>query len=339
VNAAVLPTIQVVVCTYNNAALLDEMLTALGRQHSVERARWGCLIVDNNCTDGTPAVVEKHKRMGLIPNLRRIREAEQGLTPARLRGARSTDAPWIAYVDDDCVLEADWMAAAVAFAVKHPSAGAFGGRVILDYEREPERYVHAYSYVFAAQDHGGGERRVPFLAGAGLVVSRAALAACGWSEEPLVADRIGRQLVSGGDVEIVLRVASAGYDLWYVPAMALRHWIPTRRTSLGYLISINRGLGISQALADALVWDGAASSWAVASGKKLLKAFVPLARLIVSVVRGRSAAAEIPIQASFSMGRAIGVSRVLRMPSDRRRILIGRARPSVGREAAPTGVA
>ena len=338
-SAAVLPTIEVVLCTYNNAAMLDEVLGALGRQRSVERARWGCLVVDNNCTDSTPAIVEKHQRMGLIPNLRRIREAEQGLTPARLRAARSTNAPWLAYVDDDCVLEADWMAAAVAFVVRHPSAGAFGGKVILDYEHEPARYVHAYSYVFAAQDHGGAERRVPFLVGAGLVVSRAALAACGWSEEPLIADRIGRQLMSGGDVEIVLRVASAGYELWYVPAMALRHRIPARRTSLGYLTSINRGLGVSQSLADALVWDGAASSWAVASGRKLLKEFVLLARLIVSVVRGHSAPAEIPIQASFPMGRAVGISRVLRMPSDRRRMLIGRARPSVGREPAPRGAA
>ena len=121
--------------------------------------------------------------------------------------------------------------------------------------------------------------------------------------------------------------------------MALRHRIPARRTSLGYLTSINRGLGVSQSLADALVWEGAASSWAVASGRKLLKELVPLARLIVSVVRGRSAAAEIPIQASFRMGRAVGISRVLRMPPDRRRMLIGRARPSVGREPAPRGAA
>ena len=336
-SAGVLPTIDVVVCTYNNAAMLDEVLTALGRQRSVERGRWGCLVVDNNCPDSTPAIVEKHERMGLIPNLRRIPEVEQGLTPARLRGALSAKAPWLAYVDDDCVLEENWMAAAVAFAATHPSAGAFGGKVTLDYEREPAPYVRAYSYSFAAQDHGSAERRVPFLAGAGLVVSRAALAACGWSEQPLVADRIGRQLVSGGDVEIVLRVASAGYELWYVPAMALRHRIPTRRTTLGYLTSINRGLGISQSLADALVWDGPASTWAVASGRKLLKEFVALARLIVSVVRGRSAAAEIPIQASFGMGRAVGISSVLRMPPDRRRMLIGRARPSIGRDPAPRG--
>jgi GT2 family glycosyltransferase len=339
VTALAHPSIEVVVCTYNNAAMLDEVLAALGRQRGVDDGRWACLVVDNNCTDNTPAVVDRHQHLGLIPNLRRIREEVQGLTPARLRGARSSEAPWVAYVDDDCVLEPDWIAEAVAFVDRHPAAGAFGGKVILDYEREPEPYVHGYAYSFAAQDHGMTERRVPFLVGAGLVVSTEALAACGWSDGPLVADRIGNQLVSGGDVEIVLRVASAGYELWYVPTMALHHRIPARRTSLGYLASINRGLGVSQSLADALVWEGDAGRWATASGRKLLQELVSLARLIVSVARGRSAAAEIPIQASFRVGRALGISRVLRMPSERRRELIGRARPYIRHQPVSRGAA
>ena len=63
---------------------------------------------------------------------------------------------------------------------------------------------------------------------------------------------------------------------------------------------------MSQSLADALVWEGAEGRWAAASGKKLLKELVPLARLVISVVRGRSAAAEIPIQASFRVGPRAG---------------------------------
>lgn len=333
-SGAVSAAIEVVVCTYNNAPMLDEMLSALGRQRPVDSGRWSCLVVNNNCTDETDAVVERHRQQGLIPGLRVVHETEQGLTPARLRGARSTSAAWVAYVDDDCVLAPGWMAEAIACADRHPSAGAFGGKVTLDYEREPAGYVRAYAYSFAQQDHGDAERKVPFLVGAGLVASREALARCGWSDGPLVADRVGRQLVSGGDVEIVLRIASAGYDLWYVPACELFHRIPTRRTSLGYLTSINRGLGVSQSLADALVWDGSASRWASASGRKLLKELISLGRLVISVARGRNAAAEIPIQASFGVGRALGISRVLRMPPERRRMLIGRARPSVRRDPA-----
>jgi hypothetical protein len=60
---------------------------------------------------------------------------------------------------------------------------------------------------------------------------------------------------------------------------------------------------------------------------------------MVSVVRGRSAAAEIPIQASFRVGRALGISRVLRMPADRRQQLIGRARPYVGQDPVSRGAA
>ena len=53
------------------------------------------------------------------------------------------------------------------------------------------------------------------LVGAGMVVRRAAPAECGWVERPLLADRIDKRLVSGGDVEIAQRIRGAGYPLWF----------------------------------------------------------------------------------------------------------------------------
>ena len=86
------------------------------------------------------------------------------------------------------------------------------GKVTLDFESEPPGYVRAYGYSFAEQNHGKDRAKVPFLVGAGLVVSRSGLSACGWSEAPVLPDRVGKRLVSGGDVEIVLRIAAAGYQ-------------------------------------------------------------------------------------------------------------------------------
>ena len=60
-------TLDVVVCTYNNAVLLDEALAALGRQRDIECHRWSCLVVDNNCTDDTGRVVQDHIARGAIP--------------------------------------------------------------------------------------------------------------------------------------------------------------------------------------------------------------------------------------------------------------------------------
>jgi glucosyl-dolichyl phosphate glucuronosyltransferase len=319
------PTLEVVICTYNNHVMLDGVLLALGAQKSVEAARWNCLVVDNNCTDDTPSVIQRHILTGQIPGLRSVRETEQGLTPARLRGVRSSTAQWIAFVDDDCFLRPDWTAHAIAFAQSHPWVGAFGGKVLLHWEVEPPGLVRKYGYCFAEQNRGDTECQVPFLAGAGLVVSRSAIFATGWTDDPLVADRVGNSLVSGGDVEIVLRIAGAGRELWYVPGCELQHQIPARRTSVRYLMSINRNLGISQSLADALVFADSIPKWILQSTARAAKEILNFAKLALSLARGSRSRAEALIDANFSFGRLQGMWRILRMPPSRRSELIGRA--------------
>jgi GT2 family glycosyltransferase len=332
-------SLDVVICTYNNAATLDAALAALGRQRGVDARRWSCLVVDNNCTDHTAAVVDAHRRAGRIAQLRSVGEPVQGLTPARLCGVRNTLAPWIAFVDDDCMVDPDWIASALGFADRHPDAGAFGGRIVLDFEREPANYVRNYAYVFAEQSRGDAERRVDFLAGAGLVANRAALTMSGWTESALLPDRTRRRLVSGGDVEIVLRIAAAGFDLWYVPACRLAHRIPAWRTTVRYLTAIARGLGASQSLADALCWAGDPRTWFRASTRRLITEVMRLGRLTLSVARGKSAPPEILIQSSFEIGRAQGILRVLRMPRRRRNGFVGCARVRIRGSASPTAAA
>jgi glucosyl-dolichyl phosphate glucuronosyltransferase len=327
-------TLEVVICTYNNAAMLDGALARLAGQNGIDGARWSCLVVDNNCTDNTAHVVQRYIAEGKIPSLRIVSEPEQGLTPARLRGVRSSIAPWIAFVDDDCFLRPDWIANAVLFAASHPASGAFGGKVVLDWEVEPPPYARAFTYCFAEQNHGDVERRVPFLAGAGLVVNRTALTACGWSEGPLVADRVGKSLVSGGDVEIALRIGGSGRELWYVPQCELHHQIPARRTTLRYMVSMNRNLGISQALADALVFEGSVSQWFSQASVNAAKQIAHFPRQILRAARQRKLRTEMWIQTNFTLGQFLGYWRILRMSSTRRRELLGRARRPFVREAS-----
>jgi len=328
------PTLDVVICTYNNAAMLDGVLSTLARQEPAENGCWSCLVVDNNCTDDTQDVVRRHMIAGAIPGLRSVREPEQGLTPARLRGVRSSTAQWTAFVDDDCFLRSDWIAQAMAFADSHPRVGAFGGRVVLEWEVEPPRYVRAYGYSFAEQDHGAAQRQVAFLAGAGLVVSRSALSACGWIDAPLLADRVGRSLVSGGDVEIVLRIGGVGYELWYVPECELRHRLPARRMSPRYLRDINRSLGISQALADALVFEGSVLQWFGGAASKAAKQLLGLVRLTLDAVRRSRPLVDSSIQASFTLGQLQGIWRILRMSPSRRQELMGLAHRRSHREGS-----
>lgn len=186
--------LDVVICTYNNAAVLDRVLHGLAAQRPAPGV-WGVLVVDNNSSDGTRDVVERHLRAGAVPGLRMVDEPTQGLTPARRCGVHATSAPWIAFVDDDCLLDPNWIEQAMTFARSHPSCGGFGGRVVPTYATDPPPFMVRYGWAFAEQNLGDAAVPVDCLVGAGMVLNRCALEESGWPDEPYFDDRKGSKLI------------------------------------------------------------------------------------------------------------------------------------------------
>jgi len=308
------PSIDVVVCTYDNARSLDRTLAALGSQRDAGEVDWSVTVVDNNSTDATRAVVARH-------GVRVVREPIQGLTPARARGVRATQRSWIAFVDDDCVVAEDWIAQAAAVAKDHPAAGAFGGVVEIQWQGDAPRVAGRYGWAYAQQDHGAHAVAVPFLVGAGLVMRRAAIAGTGWIEHQLLADRIGRRLVSGGDVEIALRLA-ARHELWFDPRLRLRHMIDARRGAPRHLARLVYGLGTSQLLGDAMTWPGSAQAWAARSPRS---AGTYARDAVRAAASGRKADACVSL--CFLAGYLAGLAQLARAGRERRRELLGAATP------------
>lgn len=318
--------LDVVICTFNNAPLFDRVLCALAAQRPAD-GRWSVLVVDNNSRDGTAAVVERHLAAGVIPGLRRVEEPVQGLTPARLRGVRATTAPWIAFVDDDCILDEHWVEHALAFARSHPDCGGFGGRVVPTYLHEPPAVLAGYGWAFAEQDLGDTPVTVECLVGAGMVLKRAALDESGWVSRPFFADRVGAKLVSGGDVEIALRVAGTGRRLWYVPQCQVQHLVPARRTTMPYLLRMTHGLGVSSSLAHALTWHGSRPAWARAALKTLAASLVGVLRAARRSFKGAEARKDALLATSYDLGRCLGIARVAVLLATRRCVFFGGDRP------------
>jgi len=307
--------LDVVVCTYDNARSLDRTLAALAAQRGADAVDWAVTVVDNNSTDDTPAVAAGH-------GVRVVREPRQGLTPARVRGVMATGRDWIAFVDDDCLVAPDWIAQAARISATHPEAGAFGGVVEIDWQGPVPRHAGRYGWAYARQDHGPDAVAVPFLVGAGMVVRRSAIEETGWLERQLLADRIGRRLVSGGDVEIALRLA-ARHELWFDPGLRLRHAIDPHRGEPRHLARLVYGLGTSQLLGDTLTWPGSYPRWLALS----LRRAAPHAReALRAAARGRKA--DGALSACFLAGYLAGVAKLALAGADRRRELLGAARPS-----------
>ncbi len=312
----------IIICTYNNAKSLDRVLTNLSLQKLTDNHKWTVLLVDNNCTDETADIVDKHINSRLIPNLRRIVETKQGLTSARLCGIKNTTSEWISFVDDDCLLSEDWVDKAIQFAASHANCGAFGGKIVLDWETTPSPILIKKSMNFAACDRGDDPKQLYrsnfHIPGAGLVIHRTALEKSGWLDKQFLNDREGKKLSAGGDSEIVLRILNAGYELWYTPDCVLHHFIPTRRISETYLADMVYGFGIAAPYIASLRWNRSYFIWLSVSILRILKYFVETIFYAIAAFTNSDKKIETLIKWKWTKGQIDGLLAILTMRSQER---------------------
>jgi glycosyltransferase involved in cell wall biosynthesis len=237
--------ITVIVCTHNpHPGRFARTLDGLRRQ-TLPAARWECLVVDNA---STPAVGPAD-----LSNLRVVREARPGLSHARRRGLGEAAGLLCILVDDDNVLAPDYLEQALRAGDAHPRIGAFGGRIVPEFDAPLAGWQREFTTLLAVRDLGAepliapaaaAHRQYPPYApiGAGMVLRRKAAQA--WLDAPPrdLTDRRGSELSSGGDNDIVLTLCAAGWDVAYFPELVLTHLIPPGRLDPGYLARLNEGI-------------------------------------------------------------------------------------------------
>lgn len=103
--------IAAVVVTHESASTIDDCLTRLRQSEGISQIR----VVDNDSRDGTLAIVQRHAatdpRVHFIGN-----PHNPGFSVGCNQGARDCDAPWLAFVNPDCLVEADTLARLLAHA-------------------------------------------------------------------------------------------------------------------------------------------------------------------------------------------------------------------------------
>src|SRR4051794_24039564 len=242
------PDVTLLICTRDRARMLAGGLEALRALETPEGVAWEVVVVDNASSDDTGRVVEAFAASPGAPRVRLLREDRPGVAFARKRGLRESRGDLVAYVDDDCRLEPDWLVAATRFAREHPRAGAFGGRNALDWEREPPTLVSDYGDSLAGQDWGDRAFRLPhgpyrWVSGAGLVLRREAVLGAAYTERGMLRGRHSRGRGAGEDGEVQLLLRERGWETWYAPALRLAHRIPAERMRLRHLCVLNHGFG------------------------------------------------------------------------------------------------
>lgn len=91
--------ITVAVCTWNRARLRDQTLAAMRQLQVPAGVEWELLVVNNNCTDATDDVIERHSTH--LP-IRRLFEVKQGHSHARNRAVAEATGELIVWTGRRC---------------------------------------------------------------------------------------------------------------------------------------------------------------------------------------------------------------------------------------------
>jgi glycosyltransferase involved in cell wall biosynthesis len=119
--------LSIVVSTRNRARYLTQMLSSYER--IATEASWELIVVDNGSSDETPEFLHRFSEAAKIP-LRHFYEPRPGGSRGRNYGWRHATGRVIAFTDDDCYPQADFVDAIRANFVP-ASIGYLGGRILL----------------------------------------------------------------------------------------------------------------------------------------------------------------------------------------------------------------
>lgn len=133
------PELAVVVPTHNRVDSLHSLLDGLASQ-TLPHGRWEAVIVDDGSAEDAATAIRQLVSDAPFPA--RVLRLDPGRGPAVARNAgwRSTTAPIVAFIDDDCVPHAEWLESGLA-AFTDPDVGVAQGRTVRPTDSAGYRYT------------------------------------------------------------------------------------------------------------------------------------------------------------------------------------------------------
>ncbi len=223
-----LPNLSIVICTKDRAQRLSRLLTSLDRVRrqsafsSVE-----IVVVDNASVDAST-----RDAVAGFEDVRYVFEPKAGLDFARNAALHVASGDLIAYLDDDVVVDRNWLGGLAKACSGNPDAGGFTG-LVLPYRLDTDAQVFferrgGFGRGFARREFHNARFDNPLHpvgsgvlgAGCNMAFDRTLLIALGGFDEAL---DTGAPLPGGGDLDIFYRVLRAGRPMIYEPEYAVYH--------------------------------------------------------------------------------------------------------------------
>jgi len=273
----------IVIPTYNRARLLRETLASLRGLAIPPGSELEIVIIENNCTDATPQVVEEFSKESTVP-VRRVIETRQGLGFARNRAIEEAKYEHLIYFDDDVEVNSKWLFGYLE-ALQLFDADCVVGPVFPKLEGALPPYVTPR--IIASLSSVYSQK------GPSMILLPATIAhevpGCNFAVQKAVAREVqgfdstlgrrGHCLLAGEDFEFGQRLVRAGKRVVYHPECSIRHVITEEKLSKSYLRRRWYGFGATQRAME--------HTTKKSRGRRRIRAFVGATRLAVRAALSR----------------------------------------------------
>ena len=237
----------IVICTHNGYSRLPQTLSAISSLNFA--GDWELILVDNCSDDGSSELVSRFLETNLHVAGRVISEPKAGLTYARQTGWRNANYSIVLFCDDDNWLASDYLKIAYSIFENNPNVGVLGGNGSPVSEKEFPTWFNEFSHSYAVGNNSkksGKQKLGSAHYGAACFFLKEALDTIDDSNLNMVlSDRKGKELASGGDVELCFLVQLLGFDLWYEESLSFKHFITSPRLDWAYYLKLKKGIASS----------------------------------------------------------------------------------------------
>jgi GT2 family glycosyltransferase len=239
--------LSIIIPTRNRARMVQTLLDSIRELVGLDRFQPQIIVGDNNSQDETWEVLEKIAKNFPLPlTLRKVQK--RGKSAVMNEASRMARGDVIAFLDDDVVVQENWLSAIEQFFQKKEYQAAQGViRIRPQSAQNPEirTLINRYRTI-PNIDFGPDIKHSHSLDGANFAVSRQALNQVGPFDERLGPGASG----TSEDVDFARRLLGEGYRIGYMREAVVYHSVDPRRLTEDYFRAHHKRQGQSRVLMD-----------------------------------------------------------------------------------------
>ena len=265
--------ITLIICTYNREKYIGPLLDSIAK-NDYPTTDYEIVLVDNNCTDNTHGVCEQFATTHPEIAFRYVTEPEQGLSAARNKGIKEAKGDIVIYVDDDALVDADYIRIYAEHFAASPETMAAGGPIEPLYETEEPKWMSPYTKALltAWMNYGDKVREYPngrYPGGGNAAYRKEVFNKVGLFNTEL--GRKGSALLASEEKDIFDKMHALGMQVRYLPTPVLHHIIPQAKLEEDYFnrltlqigrsermrtLAISKGKYLKRLLSEGIKWGG-----------------------------------------------------------------------------------